>query len=373
MASEWPTERVSDLQRKGILLVEDGNHGEYRPRPDEFVDRGVAFIRAADMEGGVVLFDSASKINGRARQRITKGIGAPGDVLLSHKGTVGKVALVADDAPPFVCSPQTTFWRTLNSELLDRKYLYAFLRSSLFHAQLATRASETDMAPYVSLTSQRGLSVLVPPISEQRAIAHILGTLDDKIELNRRMNDTLEVIARAIFQSWFVNFDPVRAKAEGRNLELPQFLADLFPDNFEHSELGEIPEGWAFETLSDHFEAVKGVSYKGSGLGNSGMPLHNLNSVYEGGGYKYEGIKYYSGEYSERHIVRPGDVIVANTEQGHDRLLIGYAAIVPALFGERGIASHHIYRLRPKPRSPLTAAFLCHLLNSQQMHDVVSR
>jgi hypothetical protein len=79
---------------------------------------------------------------------------------------------------------------------------------------------------------------------EQRAIAHILGTLDDKIELNRRMNETLEAMARALFKSWFVDFDPVRAKAEGRDPGLPQPLADLFPDSFEDSELGEIPRGW---------------------------------------------------------------------------------------------------------------------------------
>jgi type I restriction enzyme, S subunit len=109
MAGDWPSATVLELQRAGILLVEDGNHGEYRPRPDEFVDDGVAFIRAADMEGGRVLFKAASKINKRARARITKGIGAPGDILISHKGTVGKVAMVPDDAPPFVCSPQTTF------------------------------------------------------------------------------------------------------------------------------------------------------------------------------------------------------------------------------------------------------------------------
>jgi type I restriction enzyme, S subunit len=151
MAGEWHKAAVTELQKNGILLVEDGNHGEYRPRPDEFIDRGVAFIRAADMDAGRVLFDLASKINERARRRITKGIGAPGDVLLSHKGTAGKVALVPNVAPLFVCSPQTTFWRTLNEEVLDRKYLYAFLRSRGFHAQLATRAGETDMAPYVSL------------------------------------------------------------------------------------------------------------------------------------------------------------------------------------------------------------------------------
>lgn len=80
---------------------------------------------------------------------------------------------------------------------------------------------------------------------EQRAIAHILGTLDDKMELNRRMNETLEAMARAIFKSWFVDFDPVRAKAEGRDPGLPKKIADLFPDRFEDSELGEIPAGTA--------------------------------------------------------------------------------------------------------------------------------
>ena len=84
----------------------------------------------------------------------------------------------------------------------------------------------------------------IPPLAEQRAIAHILGTLDDKIELNRRMNETLEAMARALFKSWFVDFDPVRAKAEGRDPGLPKPLADLFPDSFEDSELGEIPKGW---------------------------------------------------------------------------------------------------------------------------------
>ena len=96
----------------------------------------------------------------------------------------------------------------------------------------------------------------VATIDEQRAIAHILGTLDDKIELNRRMNETLEAIARAIFKSWFVDFDPVRAKASGeppesicRRLGLTPDLLALFPDRLVDSELGEIPEGWAGDPL----------------------------------------------------------------------------------------------------------------------------
>ena len=84
---------------------------------------------------------------------------------------------------------------------------------------------------------------------EQRAIAHILGTLDDKIELNRRMNETLEAMARALFKSWFIDFNPVRAKMEGRDPGLPQHLPDLFPDRLVDSELGPIPEGWEVGVL----------------------------------------------------------------------------------------------------------------------------
>jgi len=89
------------------------------------------------------------------------------------------------------------------------------------------------------------------PVENQRAIAHILGTLDDKIELNRRMNETLEEMARAIFKSWFVDFEPVRAKSEGRDTGLPKHIADLFPNGFEESELGEIPMGWGVGTFGE--------------------------------------------------------------------------------------------------------------------------
>ena len=107
----------------------------------------------------------------------------------------------------------------------------------------------------------------IPPLSEQRAIAHVLGTLDDKIELNRRMNETLEEMARALFKSWFVDFDPVRTKVEGRwrrGESLPGLLADLydlFPDRLVPSELGEIPEGWEVKSLGEVAEQRRdGVS-----------------------------------------------------------------------------------------------------------------
>jgi type I restriction enzyme S subunit len=102
------------------------------------------------------------------------------------------------------------------------------------------------------------------------------------------------------------------------------------------------------------------------------MPMHNLNSIYEGGGYKDDGLKHYNGEYKAKHVANPGDLIVANTEQGHDRLLIGYAAIVPTRFQGPSLFSHHLFRICIKSKSPLTADYLCHLLNSDAMHDIVS-
>ena len=124
--------------------------------------------------------------------------------------------------------------------------------------------------------------------------------------------------------------------------------------------------------MSEHFDAIRGLSYKGSGLADSGMPMHNLNSVYEGGGYKYPGIKFYSGEYRDRHMLDAGDVIVANTEQGHDHLLIGYPAIVPKRFGDKGLFSHHLYRVRPKAGSPLTARYIYQAMMTPRLRDEIT-
>ena len=120
-----------------------------------------------------------------------------------------------------------------------------------------------DSGSAIPSTSRKdfyGLPVQVPPLPEQRAIAHILGTLDDKIELNRRMNETLEEMARALFKSWFVDFDPVRAKMEGRDTGLPPDVADLFPDRLVDSELGEIPEGWEVKTVGTIASIVGGTT-----------------------------------------------------------------------------------------------------------------
>jgi len=133
----------------------------------------------------------------------------------------------------------------------DSEYAFYTARSDLVRGYAIGQMTGTSGRQRVPTDALGQFNVPLPPLPEQRAIAHILGTLDDKIELNRRMNETLEAMARALFKSWFVDFDPVRAKMEGRDTGLPRDIADLFPDRVVDSEMGEIPKGWEVSSLGE--------------------------------------------------------------------------------------------------------------------------
>ncbi|PWL26758.1 MAG: hypothetical protein DCO98_01225 [Altererythrobacter sp. XM-24bin4] len=198
--------------------------------------------------------------------------------------------------------------------------------------------------------------------SERNSIAHILGALDDKIELNQKMNETLEDIAKAIFKSWFVDFDPVRAKAEGRPTGLPAEISDLFPDAFEDSEIGEIPAGWEIRSGSDIYSHQKGLSYKGEFLSDSpvDIPMLNLGSFAGNGGYREEKLKFYRGDFKDRHCINEGDLLLANTDLTQDRLIIGSPILVPnAPSGHRFyLHTHHTTKITPRDKSGVSSIFL---------------
>ena len=157
--------------------------------------------------------------------------------------------------------------------------------------------------------------IVVPPLSEQRAIAHILGTLDDKIEQNRRMNETLEVMARALFKSWFVDFDPVRAKMEGRDHGLPQHIADLFPDRLVESEVGEIPEGWTIEIL----HGVASVNPESWSAKHRPEELAYVDLANTKWGYieNVDTLSWHEAPSRARRVLRKRDTIVATVRPGN--------------------------------------------------------
>ena len=154
----------------------------------------------------------------------------------------------------------------------------------------------------------KSLNVRLPPEDEQRTIAHILGTLDDKIELNRQLNETLEGLVRAIFKDWFVDFGPVRAKLAGRDTGLPEQLAELFPDRLVESELGGIPEGWKISTVGECFNLAMGQSPPGSTYNEQGegLPFFQGRSDF---GFRYpENRKFCT---APTRIAQPGDTLVS--------------------------------------------------------------
>ncbi len=172
-----------------------------------------------------------------------------GDIIISARGTVGAIAQLSKP----MAFNQSCYGLRAKPQFSINSYLYYALKYSLKNIKSFVHGAVFDT---ITKKTFDDITVYIPPLPEQRRIAHILGTLDDKIENNRKTAKTLEAMAQAIFQSWFVDFDPVRAKASGESTEsicnrlkmTPEILA-LFPDGFEDSELGKIPRGWKVGTI----------------------------------------------------------------------------------------------------------------------------
>ena len=244
MVNKWVTRRIGEIGRivtgKTPPTKDKGNFGGPYP-----------FITIPDLDGRAVIDQTARTLSAKGASVVKSSLLPPGAVLMSCIATIGKCGITTE--PSFTN-------QQINSVIVDDKtdsrFLY-YVFTQLGH-ELEVAGGGGSIYTNVSKTRFSNIEITLPSdISEQRAIAHILGTLDDKIELNRRMNETLEEMARAIFKSWFVDFDPVRAKMDGswrRGESLPGMPAemyDLFPERLVDSELGEIPEGWGVGCLAD--------------------------------------------------------------------------------------------------------------------------
>jgi type I restriction enzyme S subunit len=261
MAGEWTRAPLRDL----IEFTRDGEWGSDQPTSDTvemLVIRGTDFARFR--VGALAEIPRRHIERGAAERKQLR----PGDVLIETAGgtkdqSTGRTALVKYShieraGIPLTCASFARFLR-FDGDKVDSGFIYWWLQSLHVSGEMEThQVQHTGVARFQFTKFVETIRALLPALPEQRAIAHVLGTLDDKIELNRRMNETLETMARALFKSWFVDFDPVRAKAESRDTGLPKPLAALFPDRFKDSELGEVPAGWEVKTIGDLAEVVGG-------------------------------------------------------------------------------------------------------------------
>lgn len=241
---------------------------------------GVPIIRGSNLNHSYGYFDSSefAFVSEEKADKLSANTTLPGDIVFTQRGTLGQIGIVPQNLPykRFILS-QSQMKLTCDPVKAYPLYIYYYFKSSEMLAYIKRHAITTGV-PHTNLTILKQTPLILPPLPEQKAIARILSSLDDKIELNREMNKTLEAIAQATFKSWFVDFDPVRAKMEGKQ---PAFMdaatAELFPDAFEESALGLIPQGWKVQTIGEVLEFAYGKALKEDARQPGSIPVYGSN------------------------------------------------------------------------------------------------
>ena len=315
-----------------------------------------------------VLESGKDKIPSRARRKVQ-----PGDIVYSTVRPNQKHFGLLKNVPEnFLASTGFAVLRG-KEDIADTGFLYWFLAQDQIVDYLHTVAENSTSAyPSIRPSDLGQLTLSLPPLTEQRTIAHVLGTLDDKIELNRRMNETLEQMVRALFKAWFVDFDPVRAKMEGRwrrgesLLGLPTDLYNLFPDRLVDSALGAIPEGWEVKCVEDISERVAmgpfGSSIKVSTFVEEGIPVisgqHLGGILLEDGGYNF--ITESHADRLANANVKRGDIVFTHAGS------IGQACYVPPTSQfERYVVSQRQFYMRCDT-SEISPLFVVHFFKTPE-------
>ena len=227
---------------------------DYRGKTPRKTSSGVPLITAKIVKDGRIMTPTEFIAAEGYDSWMNRGLPEPGDVVMTTEAPLGEIAQLDNRK---VALGQRLITLRGKPDVLNNTYLKFAMQAAFVQNQLKARSTGTTVLG-ISQRELREVEIPLPPLSEQHRIAHILGTLDDKIELNRQVNETLEATARAIFKSWFVDFDPVKAKMEGRE---PPFMdtetAELFPSAFQESTLGKISKGWKVGTLGEIAENVR--------------------------------------------------------------------------------------------------------------------
>lgn len=371
MSSEWKTYTVEELISTGVLAPPlDGNHGEIHPKSSDFVASGIPFIMASDMKNGRLDTSTCAFITAKQAASLRKGFSKSGDVLLSHKATIGRTAIVGEIGWDYlVLTPQVTYYRVLDSKKLNNRYLKYYFDSEPFQQTLAAWSGAGSTRAYLGITAQRKLPIVFPPIKIQQAIAETIGALDDRIALLRETNSTLEAIAQALFKSWFVDFDPVHAKQQGIAPEgLDEATAALFPDGFEESELGLVPRGWSIGSIGKIAEVVDCLHAKKPELLSSGKPYLQLNTIRDDGLLDTSNISFISDadyhKWVSRIEVSKGDCVITNVGR------VGAVAQIPESFCAAIGRNMTAIRMRKEWLYP---TYLVELLQSPFMEGEIQR
>ena len=225
---------MGELVKEGILEAPlDGNHGEKHPTSDEYVDSGIPFLMASDIHNGEVNIYSCKYITKERAERLDKGFARNGDVLLTHKATIGETAILSNLMTEYaMLTPQVTYYRIKNEERLNREYLYSFFNSLDFQTELKTKAAQSTR-PYIGITAQQNLKIILPAeIDEQIRIGLYFRNLDHLITLHQRKCEQTKKLKKYMLQKMFPR----------NGAKVPEIRFDGFTYDWEQRRFGEITE-----------------------------------------------------------------------------------------------------------------------------------
>jgi type I restriction enzyme S subunit len=243
----WEQITLGEIVRRGDGTIQTGPFGSQLHASD-YKPAGVPFVMPINIGDNQITEDGIARISEADAIRLSRYRIQEGDIIYSRRGDVERRALARTKHEGWICGSGCLMVR-VGTGIVDPEYASYYLGHPIVREWIVRHAVGATM-PNLNTSIMAALPFLLPPLPEQRAIAQILGALDDKIELNRRMNATLEGMARALFQSWFVDFDPARAKLRGEQpAGLAPEIAALFPNALVETELGAAPEGWEVGTL----------------------------------------------------------------------------------------------------------------------------
>ena len=282
-----------------------------------------------------------------------------GDLLFCVRGSTGKMNWADQDY---------AIGRGLAAIRPKDKISKYFLRGSIeFFLKDLISAATGSVFSSINKIQLHKMKCFIPDKKSVEIINKFLENFSKKIELNNQINHNLEEIAKNLFKSWFIHFDPVRAKQEKIFTTLPKDLVNMFPNSFETTDLGKTPKGFVLNKLGDHIKIIKGKSYKSSELQKSDTALVTLKSFERNGGYREDGLKEYNGTYKEEQVVKEGDLIVAFTDVTQSADVIGKPAIIiDDKKYSKLVISLDVGVLKILKKSPLSKSFIYFLMLSKR-------
>ena len=363
-AAEWPVVTIGELASHDDGAIAIGPFGSSM-KADTYTQTGVPVVRGNNLTGRPGFFGDFVFVSEATTSRFVRCLAKPGDLVFPHRGAIGEVGLVVKQGFDHWMLSTSMMKLRPDPKKLNSSFAFYFFRSPLGRHQLLKNASQVG-TPGIGqpLASLRACELALPPLDDQLTIAGVLGPLDDKIEQNRRTARALERLARAIFRAWFVDFEPVKAKAAGAASfpSMPQPVFDALPTRFVDSDIGPVPEGWEVKAATEVAEVKIGKTPprkepRWFSTDPSDIPWLSIKDMAKAGVFISDTSEYLTLEAVDTYRVRriPDRSVLLSF-----KLTVGRVAIVDGEITSNEAIAHFV----PRSHGSLGPEFLyCYLAN----------